>query len=135
MGRTFQLKGTVVCPGFLGREKVVVFQIGDLSKKLLLRFRSGSAKVLVRVPFGISAVRATARGWLSASVSVDSATEPTFTLRAGDLNGDNRVNTRDVNLMRAALGTADVVADFNGDGVVDQTDFDLLKANLGRIGT
>ncbi|TYQ14941.1 UNVERIFIED_CONTAM: UDP-3-O-[3-hydroxymyristoyl] glucosamine N-acyltransferase [Acetivibrio alkalicellulosi] len=68
---------------------------------------------------------------------------PTFIL--GDVNGDNSVNSTDVNLMRRfILGIIDdfpyaegkLAADVNGDGLINSTDYTLLRRYvLGIIST
>jgi hypothetical protein len=57
------------------------------------------------------------------------------TMKAGDANNDNLVNSSDYNILRRAFGTSsDLRADFNNDGVVNTVDFNLLKGNFGTGG-
>ena len=62
------------------------------------------------------------------------------TLRAGDANNDNIVNSADFSILKSSFGTGiggsdyDARADFNGDNVVNSTDFTLLKNNFGQAG-
>ena len=62
------------------------------------------------------------------------------TLRAGDANNDNIVNSADFSILRNTFGIGiggqgyDARADFNGDSVVNSTDFNLLKSNFGQAG-
>jgi len=51
-------------------------------------------------------------------------------LLTGDANGDNKVNSSDLEL----CNKGDLSADFNGDGVVNSADLDLLNANFGQEG-
>lgn len=55
-------------------------------------------------------------------------------LRAGDGNGDDRVNILDFSLLRVLYGGTDPRADFNNDGIVDILDFSLLRTNFGMVG-
>ncbi len=61
------------------------------------------------------------------------------TLRAGNANGDDRINVSDFVILAATFGRAqggegyDARADFNGDNVVNINDFSLLAANFGLI--
>ena len=63
---------------------------------------------------------------------------PNFThmglLRAGDANGDDRIDILDFSLLRAGYGTADPRADFDNSGLVDILDFSLLRVNFGLQG-
>lgn len=58
--------------------------------------------------------------------------DATFT--QGDLNGDGKVNEADVELVKAALGTADAKTDLNGDGAVDITDLAAVTMAAGATG-
>ncbi len=54
------------------------------------------------------------------------------TLRGGDTNNNNVVNTVDFNLMKANFNipTFNAFTDFNRDGVVNTLDFNILKSNF-----
>lgn len=58
----------------------------------------------------------------------------------GDLNGDNLVDLRDYNFVRASIGsvpgkrTWNPAADLNGDLAVNTLDLMMIKPNLGRAG-
>ena len=57
------------------------------------------------------------------------------TLRAGDANNNNLVNTPDFTILKLAFGTgSDPRADFDNNGVVNLQDFTLLKGNFGQAG-
>ena len=69
----------------------------------------------------------------------------TASLNAGDINGDNAVDSSDFGLLIGAYGdtynpvsptapASDVEADLNSDGSVDSTDFGLLIGSYGQIG-
>jgi hypothetical protein len=49
-----------------------------------------------------------------------------------DQNGDLKVDSADLALVHAKLGTTDLSADFDGDGVVTAADVQILKAHLGH---
>ena len=61
-----------------------------------------------------------------------------FNLWAGDLNGDNRIDSADIILLSDKIGlrAGDLgyspAFDLNADGVIDSADLTLLLANLGR---
>jgi hypothetical protein len=54
------------------------------------------------------------------------------TLRGGDANNNNVVNTTDFNLLKANFNipNSNPFADFNRDGVVNTTDFNIIKSNF-----
>ena len=57
------------------------------------------------------------------------------TLRAGDANNNDVVNTTDFTLLKNAFGTSsNLNTDFNNDGITNTTDFTLLKGNFGLVG-
>lgn len=82
--------------------------------------------------------------WLSQKVNVSltgtGVTNLGFSLRNGDVNGDNSVNLADFLFLRAAFGTSsgspnwNPNADLNGDGSVNVADFVILRANFGQSG-
>ena len=84
--------------------------------------------------------------WLQATIPVDAtggaASNVRLTLRGGDANNDNAVDTSDFGVLVGAYGGSskvsgsgyDAVADFNCDGFVDTTDFGLLVGNYGQAG-
>jgi len=58
-----------------------------------------------------------------------------FTLRNGDINGDNKVDLADFSLLRTGFGTSSTgPADLNGDGLVNLADFSILRSNFGQSG-
>ncbi|HOM68015.1 MAG TPA: dockerin type I domain-containing protein [Brevefilum fermentans] len=60
-------------------------------------------------------------------------TLPPLHLLGGDVNGDDRVDTTDLDAIRAAFGSpgAGIAADINGDGVVNLQDLALAAGNFG----
>ena len=56
----------------------------------------------------------------------------TFSL--GDVNGDNTVDVKDLNAMKAELGGSSPVFDLNGDGKVDVTDLSYINYNRENAG-
>jgi len=60
-------------------------------------------------------------------------TLPPLRLLAGDVNSDDRVNTTDLDAIRAAFGSpgAGLAADINADGVVNLQDLALAAGNFG----
>ncbi len=55
-------------------------------------------------------------------------------LRAGDVNGDNRVNLFDAALIRVTVGSAYEPADVDRNGVVNAADLGWVRLNFGRVG-
>lgn len=63
--------------------------------------------------------------------------QPCIQLRAGDVNGDDTVDSADVDLVTARLGEGagpNDPADFNGDGVIDGADLEVVQGNQGMRG-
>jgi hypothetical protein len=56
------------------------------------------------------------------------------TLYAGDANGDDRVDIRDLSYVAWHFDTEDAKADINSDGQVDILDLTLVAGNFGRVG-
>jgi len=48
-----------------------------------------------------------------------------------DVNGDGRINRRDVRMVRSLVGTTDPIADVNRDGIVDRRDVVLVRNMIG----
>jgi hypothetical protein len=55
-------------------------------------------------------------------------------LLAGDLDGNNAVNSLDYSAMNGKWYMSDMVADLNRDGIVNALDFSLLNKNWMRSG-
>ena len=58
--------------------------------------------------------------------------DATFT--QGDLNGDGKIDEKDIDLVKEKLDTDDASADLNGDGIVDITDLTLVTMATGATG-
>ncbi len=72
---------------------------------------------------------------LAAALAGGSNASEFGTLRAGDANNNNLVNTPDFTILKLAFGTgSDPRADFDNNGVVNLQDFTLLKGNFGQAG-
>lgn len=69
------------------------------------------------------------------SISGTDTTLSSVLLRAGDVNGDNRVNVLDGSIIRfhKTAGTG-VVADVDGNGAVNDADLGWVRTNFGRVG-
>ena len=84
--------------------------------------------------------------WLQATVTVDATNgavaNVSLSLRGGDANNDNSVDSTDFGLLIGAYNSAlvfsgsgyDASADFNCDGHVDATDFGILIGNYNTTG-
>ena len=57
------------------------------------------------------------------------------TLKGGDLNDDNIVNSLDFSILTGKWGLSDAVADINQDGIVNTVDFAILNSNWFVSGT
>ncbi|MCW5943090.1 MAG: S8 family serine peptidase [Fimbriimonadaceae bacterium] len=105
---------------------------------------AGDGSFDLTVPRGLYDVAVQGAPWLR-KVSPVNATGETagsldWTLRNGDVSGDNRVNITDFLLFRAAFGASPASAtwnpraDLNRDGTVSTADFLLLRTALGATG-
>ena len=56
------------------------------------------------------------------------------TFTQGDLNGDDRVNEADIEVLKQYLDTENSLADLNGDGAVDITDLAMITMASGATG-
>lgn len=56
------------------------------------------------------------------------------TFTQGDLNGDDRVNEADIEVVKQYLDTENSLADLNGDGAVDITDLAMITMASGATG-
>lgn len=56
-----------------------------------------------------------------------------WTLRGGDLNGDNAINALDYSLLRGAWGS-NLLGDINGDGTTNNADYLILKRSWYKVG-
>ena len=52
--------------------------------------------------------------------------------KRGDLNGDSRINIRDLSILISRWGTSGGIADINGDGRVNIRDLSILISQWGR---
>ncbi len=80
-------------------------------------------------------------GYLSAEsakpvkITVDSVVDVgEVTLYGGDVNGDNRIDIRDLSYVAWHFDEYDAKADINGDGQVDILDLTLTAGNFGKTG-
>jgi hypothetical protein len=90
---------------------------------------------------GFYTLVASAPGYLSAAghrpvkLTVGSAIDlGEVTLYGGDVNGDDRIDVRDLSYVAWHLNADDARADINGDGQVDILDLSLIAGNFGRVG-
>lgn len=105
---------------------------------------NGYFTVTVNMPPGQYQYRVKDPKYLANSGSVNIAlganSKEMGTLRAGDANDDNLVDSQDFNILKNTFGKTvgdpgyDDRADFNGDQLVDSVDFNLLKTNFGSPG-
>lgn len=109
-------------------------------------FLGSSGSLTIGIPVtGTMDVRVKASHWLTAvrsnvSVGVGGVTGQTFSLKNGDVNGDNVINIADFIQFRAALGSSSGSANWNpnadldGNGSVAIADFLILRRNFGSSG-
>ncbi len=71
---------------------------------------------------------------LSLSSGNVAAAEFSNVFLAGDLNGDNVVNSLDYAIFIGKFGSNDSLADFNGDGEVNTLDYGILLRNYDVSG-
>ena len=103
--------------------------------------RNGRFVIVTSHGEGFYTLLATMPGYLSATgerpvkVTVGSAIDlGTVTLLGGDVNGDDRVDIRDLSYIAWHFDQADTQADFNQDGRVDILDLTLTAGNFGKSG-
>jgi nitrous oxidase accessory protein NosD len=111
--------------------------------KTITNFSGGIGSVaLENVPAGTAAISAktawTLRSKVPASFSLEGVGAVSLTggdlLKAGDLTGDNVVNTLDYSVLRFNWLTSNAVADITGNGVVNTGDYNPLQANFYTVG-
>jgi hypothetical protein len=90
---------------------------------------------------GFYTIVVAAPGYLSAEsdrpikMTVDSVIDiGEIMLYGGDVNGDNRIDIRDLAYVAWSFDEYDVKADINRDGQVDILDLTLTAGNFGRLG-
>lgn len=149
---TVQLEGfTGVLPGPTTRTVTFVATGGGTATwtKAVSFNTSGIGTVaLEAVPAGTTAISAKAawnlRRKLPVSFSPTGVSTTAFSgsnlLKAGDITGDNVINTLDFSLLRFHFGSlvsavpASAVADVNGDGTINSGDFNVLQTNFYTVG-
>ncbi len=141
---------TVQLEAFGGTTRAVTFVATDSSgvpigtwSKTITDFSGGIGSVaLENVPAGTVAISAkstwTLRSKLPVTFSGTGVSSVALTganmLDAGDLTGDNVVNTLDYSVLRFNWLTMNSVADISGDGVVNNGDFYPLQSNFYTVG-
>lgn len=104
----------------------------DSSGQFALALAAGTADVDAAKPGYLSARRS------GLVVAASDITLPTITLLGGDADGNQRIDTDDIDLLGRLLGAtvppADPRADINGDGRVDLRDVQLTSRNQGHVG-
>jgi len=90
-------------------------------------------------PAGAYTVIATASGFLraqgSAILTEGSTTKPTFTLLAGDIDGNDVIDHFDaLTIGMNYNGTSPAAADLNNDGVINILDLEVLAKNYRATG-
>ena len=103
--------------------------------------RNGNFVVVTSHGEGFYTVTAAAPGYLSAAgdrpvkVTVGSVVDlGEVTLLGGDVNGDDRIDIRDVSYIAFHFGQVDTQGDTNRDGRVDILDLTLTAGNFGKTG-
>jgi parallel beta-helix repeat protein len=137
---------TVELEGFVGTTRDVTFvATGGITKtwtKPVTFTSSVGTVVLDDVPAGTTAISAktawTLRSKVSASFTTEGVGSAVLTgadkLRAGDITGDNVINTFDYSVLRFNWLTPNTVSDIDGSGATSLSDYNLLKPNFYTIG-
>lgn len=111
--------------------------------KTITNFSGGIGSVALEdVPAGTAAISAktdwTLRSKVAASFTPEGVGAVSLTggdlLKAGDLTGDNVINTLDYATLRFNWLTTNAVADITGDGLVQSADYLPLQANFYTVG-
>ena len=116
---------------------------GLITQTLTLAPADG-AFTLTRVPAGTYTLGIKGGQWLRKNTPVDTTggnvSGLSVSLLAGDINGDNQVDTADLAVLQKAYGSSpassnwDPRTDLNGDGNINLADFFILRSNNGKIG-
>lgn len=102
---------------------------------------NGSFAITVSHGEGFYTLSASAAGYLTAigdrpiklTVGSEIELEP-VTLLGGDVNGDNRIDIRDLSYVAYHLDAPDAQSDVNGDAQVDILDLTMIAGNFGTTG-
>lgn len=141
-----EAQATVELQGFTGTTRDVTFvATGGTTKtwtKTVSFTASTGSVILEDVPAGTTAISAktawTLRSKVTTAFSPEGVGSAAFTgakkLLAGDINGDNVVNTFDYSILRFNFTTTNSVADITGDGGVATGDYNLQRVNFYKIG-
>lgn len=137
---------TVELEGFGGSTRDVTFVAtggSTVSWTKTVSFTGSVGTVILEdVPAGTTAISAksawTLRSKVVAAFTPEGVGTATLTgadqLRAGDLTGDNVVNTLDYSVLRFNFTTANAVADIDGSGLVQSGDYNLMVPNFYTAG-
>lgn len=132
--------------GFEGTSREVTFVATGVTTKTWVKtvaFTSAVGSVILdEVPAGTTSISAksawTLRSKVLAPFTPEGVGSATLTgadkLLAGDITGDNVINTFDYSVLRYNWLTPATVSDINGLGGANLTDYDLLKGNFYTIG-
>ena len=119
---------------------------GGASFDRTVALQVNSSFLLSGIPANRYTVHIKGAKWLAQNVAFDattaSAANISVTLRAGDANNDNSVDSTDFGILIGAFNTSakipgsgyDATVDFNDDGYVDSSDFGLLIGNFNITG-
>jgi hypothetical protein len=134
--------------GFTGTTRDVTFvATGGLTTatwtKTITNFVAGSGfAILENVPAGTTSISAKSAWTLRSKVAVTTSS-PLYTasltgtnlLKAGDITGDNVVNTLDYSVLRYNWVTANSVSDITGDGQTNGDDYNWMRLNFYTAGS
>jgi len=134
--------------GFTGNTRDVTFvATGGTPKtwiKSVTNFSGGIGSVILEdVPAGTTSISAktawTLRNKVAASFNATGVGSANLTgtgfLKAGDITGDNVINTLDYSVLRYNWLTNNTVSDLTGNSSTNTADYGLLKANFFTVGT
>lgn len=113
----------------------VVFEKTDVSTNT-----TGNATFTITgVPAGNYDYKVKVNNFLSKTIANTALNSPLTlafgSLKGGDLNNDNIVNSLDFSLLTSKWGISDPAADINADGIVNTIDFAILNTNWFVSGT
>jgi hypothetical protein len=121
--------------------KPVTVSLYDGNDSLVTSVTAGNdGSFSLSAPAGTYTIRAVASGYLSAEgpvtlTSGNNATQPTVTLLAGDIDGNNVIDQFDAMTIGMSYNTSTpAAADLNNDNVINVLDLELLAQNYRETG-
>lgn len=144
---TYSISGTVTLQNYIGNVSTIPInaqlRIGGTITPITIALQNNGSYLLTDIDIGLYDISFKASHWLRktiTNVAVYEDTTVNVSLINGDVDGDNDVDLRDLNLLAKAIGSRPNThrwnpnADLNGDNKVNVKDIKILRNNLGLVG-